>query len=208
MTDSKPENSEQETVESFLEKTTPYTVLPEGGKKIMKFKGDQIAAIVIVPKGAAAEAEYPMYPQQKREDTKQMEETKKKLDETEKKLSDELEKTTQLSKQVETLTGQNKVIADEIAAIKLAEVKDLSSKIVEIRLSKGLAEADQAEATKTSLSQLPATQLRVLLSDLEKLSAKTESKPKPKAAIDSHVQLSDEDQVRMKMFGHTEKLPF
>ena len=202
------------TAQEFLEKVTPGADGGAGGEKAMRFSGDQFAQIILVPKGT----EYPMpdvsgggshmageqMMSEQEQSLSKIKELETQLSDSTKKVSEVETSNAKLSEENKKLAEENKKLSEELAAIRQAEVDGLVGQIVDIRLAKGLTDADKAEETKVTLKQLPAEHLKILLADLSKIVDKIPVIQKPKAT-DVQLSANDEEKMRMELFGHKER---
>ncbi len=190
------------------------------GGKAVKFNAADLDAVILVPKGAMPSGtEYPMpgglgasqLADEVKKLTDQNAAVKTELSSTKDqitKLSDELKKaqdSVRLStEEMKKTVDVNAQLSKELGEIRKAEIDQVVTQIVDVRLSKGLVDEKQVADTKVALSKLPIDQLRVLLSDMDKIKDKIPQAGEPKA--NSTVQLSEEKAVRLKMFGHEDPI--
>ena len=200
---------------------------PEAKEKEFKIPASDIESIVITPKGNAAqsagsvaegsmavidkplkvdgtELEYVILAP-KGFKGKTSEEDKEEKKEEKKEGEGEMDKTEDVGKNIETLSAENQQLQGQVNQMLLSRREDLATQIVELRQKKGLAEEKESKATIESFTKLDEPQLRILLSDAERLE-KVETEPKAEAKVKLSASGNDgateEQNLRQKWFGH------
>ena len=197
---------------------------PEAKDKEFKIPASDIESIVITPKstttqsvGSAAEGEMAAIDKPLKVDGTELEyvvlapkgfkgkTSEEDKEEKKKEGEGEMDKTEDVGKKIETLSAENQQLQGQVNQMLLSRREDLATQIVELRQKKGLAEEKESKATIESFTKLDEPQLRILLSDAERLE-KVETEPKAEAKVKLSASgnggATEEQDLRQKWFGH------
>ena len=155
--------------------------------KPLKVDGAELEYVVLAPKGFKGKD-----PEEKKEEKKEESGMDKSGED--------------MNRKMEALSAENQTLQGQVNQMVLSRREDLATQIVELRQKKGLTEEKEATATMESFKKLDETQLKILLSDAERLE-KVNTEPKAEAKIKlsaSESELSDEQKLRQTWFGHKE----
>jgi len=174
-----------------------YPMPPSAKDKPLKIDGSEIEYIVLAPKGykegAPASAE-------NKGDTENKGE--KKEEDMDKPKED-------VNKKMETLSAENRSLREKVNQMMLSRREDLATQIVELRAKKGLIEEKDKSIAVEDFKKLDETQLKILLSDaerLEKVDAEVKAEAKVKLSASGSSELTEEQKLRQEWFGHKDPL--
>ncbi|MCK4648147.1 hypothetical protein KAT51_01345 [bacterium] len=155
--------------------------------KPLKVDGTELEYVILAPKGFKGEA-----PEEKKEEKKEE--------------GSEMDKSGEdMNKKMETLSAENQQLQGQVNQMMLSRREDLATQIVELRQKKGLVEEKESSATIESFMKLGESELKILLSDAERLE-KVDTEPKAEAKVKLSASggegLTDEQKLRQTWFGH------
>lgn len=153
--------------------------------KPLKVEGTELEYIVLAPKGFKGQA-----PEEKKE---------------EKKEEGGMDKDGDVNRKMEALSAENQHLTGQVNQMLLSRREDLATQIVSLRKEKGLIEEKDLSGVVESFKKLDESQLKILLSDavkLQKVDTELKAEAKIKLSASGDSGLAEEQQVRMKMFGH------
>lgn len=175
--------------------------------KPLKVNAKELEAVVLIPKGYETGE-----PEEVEEEKPPVEATPQPQLEQQNppQANPELEKEKEeLQRQVKEYQEKAEELEKQLNDIETTKKEELSTQIIDGRLSKNLMEESEKEPVMKNLMSLPTCQLEVLLADLSKMPEAPPAEPQPKTG-EQHEELSEDDQMsklREEMFGHKEPLP-
>lgn len=159
--------------------------LPDS-KKPLKVDGTAIKYVILVPKG------YKEYPEKKIE--------QEEID----RLQDEISK---LQEELKTLTGERDTMKQKLSEIKQKEKEETIQEVIELKKKLGIKEQEGLdELSLETLNAIKATLSEIPEKEEEKKEEEIKAKVPPSGEEKKEEQLSEEEKLRVELFGHKEPL--